>query len=266
MSYDSIQFSADNGVARIELHRPERLNALRFDMIAEIKSAIDRSRGMQDVRCLVISGAGRAFCAGDNIKEMGEAPHGNDPLLRMRESGYISIVRALRSLDKPVVACAHGHTLGAGLEVFMGADIRIATHDASLGVPFIKLGLAGGAYQLPRFVGVTRAAAMLFSGEPVSGREAYEMGLVTEVADDTDGMHAACHRWTELLKQRSTSSIGLIKRALYRCYETSYDTAIELAALNFVTATLSGERQKGVDAWLQSRAEQTDRLTPPKAE
>ncbi|WP_374572256.1 enoyl-CoA hydratase/isomerase family protein [Phenylobacterium sp.] len=252
--FDDISLTVDQGVATISLRRPERLNALTFPMIAEINRAIGICAADGSTKCLVLCGEGDAFSAGDNIKGMGATAYKTDPLMRMREASYVSIVRNLRALDVPVVTVGHGFVLGAGLEVFMAGDIRLVHAEAKLGIPFIKLGLAGGCYQLPRLVGLTKATAMLFSGEPIAGTEAVAYGLATESAYTMEELNDRLAGWTELLSRRPTRSIGLMKRALYTCYERNYDAAIEIATLNLLTCTLNGDREAGVAAWLQSRS------------
>lgn len=238
----SLTLAANHAVIRLE--RPERLNAMTFPMIAEIRECVRLCGEADSVKSVVIRGAGRSFCSGDNLNGMGPTAHPNDAFKRIREESYWSATQALRDLDKPVITAAHGHALGAGLELFMAGDIRLVTTDAALGIPFSKMGITGGTYELPRLVGLTKAAAMLFSGEPISGAEAAACGLATECVSDEAALDAASDRWTNLLATRSTQAIGLMKRSLYRSLEQSADEALALFALNFVTATSSGGRRR----------------------
>jgi enoyl-CoA hydratase/carnithine racemase len=243
----SLTWASDHAVIRLE--RPERLNALTFPMLAEIRQCIKLCRDNEDVKSVVLCGAGRAFCAGDNLKGMGLTHHKDDALLRVRDESYLSVVRLLRELDKPVITAAHGAGMGAGLELFLAGDIRIATNDARLGMPFVKLGVPAATYELPRLIGLTRAAVMLFGGEPISGSEAATIGLASESVATMESLRKRVAHWTSSFATRSTRSIGLMKRALYQCYQRDADDALVLSTLNFVTAVAAGDRDRGVEEW-----------------
>lgn len=252
--FEEIRVSTEPGVLTIELNRPERMNALTFPMLDELKLVLAEASQDPAIRVIVLRGAGRSFCAGDNVKGMGELDESVDRLERYTEHGYFSVVRALRDLPKPVIAVVQGHALGAGCELAMATDIRLVHADAKIGIPFVKLALAGGTYHLPRLVGLTRAAELLFSGRPMDGHEAVAAGWATEVHDDDTELEKALFRWTDSLRAAPTKAIGLMKRALYHCYQDELADGINRSAMNSLVTTDSHDRAEGRAAWTERRA------------
>ena len=219
--YSQIRFEIIQSVARITLASPMTRNALTFPMIDEIKRAISISAEDSSVRVLLIDGDGESFCSGDNLKDMGELPYDGDWLQIVKKSWYTTIISMLRSLPKPVVTLAHGYILGAGLELFMAGDIKIVVNDSQLGIPFARLGMAAMNYQLPRSIGSTRAARMLFTGDLIDGQTAVNWGLATEAVDDIAQLTERGHYWAQKFDKLSTLSIGIMKETFYRSYEMS---------------------------------------------
>jgi len=242
----------ENGVLYLTLAMPDRMNALTYNMISEIRTVVELARRDISVRCLVLRGSGRGFCAGDNLRGMGEAGPEVDQLSRYLGYGYTSVVKALRSLPKPVVASVHGPALGAGFELALAADIRVVARDASMGIPFINLALAGGTYQLSRMVGPTRAVEMLFTGRRISGEEAGSYGIATEVVDPED-LLAATASWAEKLAALPTRAMGYMKLAIYRASEETLEEGIAEAGLNSVLVQALEDRAEGRAAWLEKR-------------
>jgi 2-(1,2-epoxy-1,2-dihydrophenyl)acetyl-CoA isomerase len=242
----------DDGVVYLTLAMPDRLNALTYQMIVEMRSVINDAARDIGVRCLVLRGAGRGFCAGDNLKGMGEAGPEVDQFGKYQTYGYTSVVKALRALPKPVVASVHGPALGAGLELALAADIRIVAREASLGIPFINLALAGGTYQLARIVGPTRAVELLFTGRRISGEEAGSYGIATEVVALED-LAASTAAWASKLAHLPTKAMGYMKRAIYRASEETLEEGIQEAALNSVLVQTLADRTEGKAAWLEKR-------------
>jgi 2-(1,2-epoxy-1,2-dihydrophenyl)acetyl-CoA isomerase len=240
------------GVCYVTLNKPERINALTYQMIRELRTAIDDARRDMSVLCVVLRGNGRGFCAGDNLKGMGDAGPEVDQMSRYMTYGYVSAVKAIRGLPKPVIASVHGPVLGAGFELCLASDFRIVSSTASLGLPFIQLALAGGTYQLPRMIGLTRAVEMLLTARRLTGVEAGEWGIATEVVDDAE-LEAATRRWAERLAELPTRAMGYMKRALYRAPELSLDEGIQEAALNSVLVQALGDRAEARQAREEKR-------------
>ena len=240
------------GVRYVTLNKPERMNALTYQMIRELRTAIEDARLDMAVRCVVLRGNGRGFCAGDNLKGMGDVGPEVDQMSRYLTYGYTSAVKAIRGLPKPVVASVHGPALGAGFELSLASDFRIVAAGASMGLPFIRLALAGGTYQLPRMIGLTRAVEMLLTARRLTGTEAGEWGIATEVVSD-DELAAATTRWAEMLAGLPTRAMGYMKRALYRAPELSLEEGIQEAAVNSLLVQALADRTEAKQAWLEKR-------------
>lgn len=218
--FQDVVLTVEDRRADIRLNLPASHNALTYRMIAELKAAIAHVGSCPDVAVLVLSGAGRSFCSGDNLKDMGPVPHDGDLLQTTMSESYHAVVTALREIPLPVVTLGHGHVLGAGLELFMAGDIKVATRDVTLGIPFARLGLAAMNYHLPRQIGFTRAARLLFSGDPIDGATAVDWGLATEMVDGQAQLEERANYWADRFRALSTTSIGTMKRTFYQSYET----------------------------------------------
>lgn len=250
--YQDIRVTCSGATLRIALARPERLNAVDYDMLAELRDALERAKSDSAVRCVVLEGEGRGFCSGDNLKGLGKAAGDLDKFSRYLECGYPSVIRAMRALPKPVVAKLHGFVLGAGLELALGADIRVVARDAVLGIPFINVAGTGGTYQLVRMIGPTRAIEMLFTAKRISGEEAFTIGIATEVVEGA-ALEEAVSAWSERLSGLPTRAVGLMKRAVYRASEQSLEDGLEEAGLNYVLSHFLEDRTEGRAAWLERR-------------
>jgi 2-(1,2-epoxy-1,2-dihydrophenyl)acetyl-CoA isomerase len=243
------------GVMYLSFNRPERLNALTFEMLAEVEDALRQAAANGAVRCLVLQGRGRAFCAGDNIKGQGDLGDDLDPFSRYLEVGYVHIIKAIRSLPKPVIAKVQGHAMGAGLELALSADIRIVARDATLGIPFITIAGTGGTYQLTRMIGPTKTLEMLFTGRRLTGDEALAYGIATE-AVDPDELDRRTEEWAVRLCALPTRVMGLMKRAVYRASEQSLDEGLQESAVNALLTHFLADRAEGAAAWIERRPPQ----------
>lgn len=241
--------SREGGVLRLTLARPERLNALNYATIDAIKAGYAEAARDPGIRCVLILGEGRAFCAGDDLTGMGEAPEGMDPVDRAQTLGYVTALRAARELGKPVVVGVQGYCLGAGFELALSADIRIVARDARLGTRFIRLGLASGAYLLPRAVGITRALDILFTGREMSGEEADRWGLVTELVDTAEDVAAAAEAWAVRLSEAPTRALGYIKRVAYAASEMTMEQGFRELAFSSAIAHASDDYLEAKRAW-----------------
>lgn len=238
--YEFINFHVREHHAEIVLNRPQALNALTFPMIAEIKDAIDQVRASSNMRSLVLRGEGRSFCSGDDIKSMGDPPFEPfDATRRHLDVGYLGVMQKLRELPMPVIVGIHGYALGAGCEFGLAGDIRILTEDVKVGLPFVRLTLSGGTYNLPRIVGVTKAVDMLFTGRNIDAREALDCGYATKLVKDTEELKEAIARYTDMFAKLPTKSIAYMKQAVYRAYESTLAQGMELQGRNFLLCTLT---------------------------
>src|SRR5438309_4388306 len=188
MDLSTIIYDVRDHIAKITINRPERMNGYSEPMVKEIVAAIDRARQDDDVRVLIVTGTGRAFCAGGDISGQADSRsrfHGHPMghLLEMRE-GFHQIVLSLNRFDKPVIAAINGAAVAGGLTLALACDIRIASDQARLGDTALKFALLpdeGGAYLFPRFMGMDRALKMTLLSEVYDAHKAKELGLVTEV-------------------------------------------------------------------------------------
>ena len=189
MEYQNIRFDVTDGVARLTLHRPERLNSFTTEMHAEVRAALTRV-AEADARVLVITGAGRGFCAGQDLNDRAVAPGGAPPdLAQSIEQNYKPLVLALRALPLPVIAAVNGVAAGAGANLALACDLVIAARSAVFVQAFAKLGLvpdSGGTWLLPRLVGTPRALGLALLGEKLSAEQAAAWGLIWRCVEDAE--------------------------------------------------------------------------------
>ncbi len=196
--FETILYDVHDGIARVTLNRPEAMNAITHRMAKEIIEVCAAIHDDPAVRVAVLTGAGeRAFCTGLDLKERAretEAPTLFDRRRARNQPGIRSQSQAVAALDKPVIAAIRGYAVGGGLELALACDIRVASHDAKLGMMEVRrgrLGGSGGTQRLPRLVGVARALEMCLTGEPVDAAEAYRIGLVNRLAEPEAVVEAA---------------------------------------------------------------------------
>jgi len=230
-AYECLQVSETNGVVELKLSRPDRLNAFSKTMHAELKLAMKEIERFDGLRVLVLTGEGRAFCAGQDLEERripeGEAkPDLGDSLKKI----YSPLVMRLRKLPVPVIAAVNGVAAGAGGSLALACDIVIAKRSAKFTFPFSYLGLipdAGATSSLVRAVGQARAMAIVMLGEVVTAQQAADWGLIWKAVDDAefDAEVAAC---AQNLAGRPALGLEMAKRALYRASENDFETQLEL--------------------------------------
>jgi 2-(1,2-epoxy-1,2-dihydrophenyl)acetyl-CoA isomerase len=217
MSYETILFSIDGGIARLTLNRPDRLNSFNDQMHSEVRAALDEVRANPAVRVLLLTGAGRGFCAGQDLGDRTVAP-GEAPvdLGASIERNYKPLILGLRALPMPVVCAVNGVAAGAGANLALACDIVIAAKSGSFIQAFCKLGLvpdAGGTYFLPRLVGHARSLGLSLLGEKLSAEQAAQWGLIWQCVDDAE-LPAATERLLAHFAQAPTRGLAAIKEAL----------------------------------------------------
>jgi 2-(1,2-epoxy-1,2-dihydrophenyl)acetyl-CoA isomerase len=241
MSYETVQLEMrDSGVAVITLNRPAALNALTTEMAREFTSAIGEARE-RGARCLVLTGAGRAFCAGGDLREMQKVAEKegrieaffDEPLGLLNEC-----ILLLQQVPLPVIAAVNGAASGGGCNLALACDIVIAAESARFNQAFVKVGLSpdcGGTYVLPRLVGLKKAAELLMTGEQLDARTAVELGMINRAVADAEMMDAALSLATGLA-QSPTAAIAKTKRLLAE------------SATNDLRAQLEAERQAQIES------------------
>jgi 2-(1,2-epoxy-1,2-dihydrophenyl)acetyl-CoA isomerase len=253
MAWETILFEASQGVATLTLNRPERLNSLTVRMHEEIAAALGTVEGDGAIRALLITGAGRGFCAGQdlNLREAGAEFDAGAALERF----YNPLIRRLRALAKPIVAAVNGPAAGAGANIAFACDIVLAARSASFLQAFCRLGLlpdAGGTWFLPRLVGSARAMGLALLGEPLPAEKAAEWGLIWQVVDDDKLMDEA-RSLAAKLAQGPTIGLGLIKEALNRSLVNGLDAQLDLERDLQRLAARSEDFREGVAAFLEKR-------------
>jgi 2-(1,2-epoxy-1,2-dihydrophenyl)acetyl-CoA isomerase len=249
--YETIKYDVKNGVAWLTLHRPDKLNAFTEQMNKEVIKALKDASKNKEVRCVVITGEGRAFCSGEDLGSVGEETN-HAEILRKR---YNPMVLALANFEKPVVASINGVAAGAGLSFALACDFRIASEKASFIEAFIHVGLvpdSGNLFYLPRIVGQAKALELAILGEKISAEEAKEVGLVTKVVTH-EALQEKTAEFAERLAKMPTKAIGLIKRYVKESYESSLEQMLEKEAYAQRTAGLTEDHQEGVQAFLDKR-------------
>ncbi len=246
-----VETSRDGAVLTITLNRPEKLNAFTGEVHKALSAALKEARG-DDVRAVVITGAGRAFCVGQDLTEFRDAA--GDIAERLRAT-YHPNVLAIRALEKPVIAAVNGVAAGAGMSFACACDLRLAADSASFVPAFIRIGLvpdSGGTFFVTRLLGYARAFEWLCSGRTLSADEAHAWGLVNEVvgADDLAGRAAAL---AAQLAALPTQAIGMTKRLLDRAGRATLDEQLEWEAQLQAAATKSEDFAEGVQAFLEKR-------------
>ena len=248
---DELLVTHDGAVQTITLNRPSVLNALDLAMQERLAAALERA-AQPDVRALVITGAGRGFCVGQDV---GEFPRDAAAVGELLGRHFNPAIRALRGLRKPVIAAINGPAAGAGLALALACDLRLAAASASLVPAFAGIGLvpdSGLSHTLPRLIGSAAAFDWIVSGRPIAAPEAAAMGLVTRVVEDAD-LAAATDALATQLAAGPTAAIGLTKELIGRSLESSLDDQLGEEARLQAIAAAGADFAEGVAAFLEKR-------------
>lgn len=253
----TILVSDDNGVRTITLNRPDVLNAFTSDMLAALGKAIRSAGKDKSVRCLVITGAGRGFSAGQDLAEVADSyKSGEQRMLGDHLRRYYNpMILKIRSMEKPVIASVNGVAAGAGCSLALACDLRIAAESASFIQAFIHVGLvpdSGSTFMLPRLIGVARAMEMACTGRKVKADEALTIGLVNRVVPD-EQLAAETKSLADKLAGLPTRGIGLTKRALNAAWTADLATQLDYEAMLQATAGKTHDHREGVMAFLEKR-------------
>jgi 2-(1,2-epoxy-1,2-dihydrophenyl)acetyl-CoA isomerase len=246
-----VEVTRDGAVQTITLNRPEVFNAFNRALHKALREALKEARD-PEVRAVVVTGAGKGFCAGQDLKEFGETGNVGDSL----RATYHPNVVAIRALEKPVIAAVNGACAGAGLSFACACDIRIAADVASFVPGFVGIGLvpdAGGTYFLHRILGTSRAFEWMSSNRKLTAAEAHAWGLVSEVVE-VDALRARAAELGAFYASLPTQAIGMTKRLFDHADTSSLDEQLELEAQLQAVATESADFREGVAAFLEKRA------------
>lgn len=242
-----------DGVATVTLARPERLNALDIPTLEALVAALEEVSKAAEVRCVVLAGQGRAFCAGADQGEM--VPRSSSEWERIVER-YLDPIRLIASMDKPVVARLHGDTIGGGLGLAIASDYRIAAHGIRLAAPFVRIGLAGcdmsAGYFLPRLVGMGRATDLMMSGRFVDAEEAERIGLVTRCVPPEE-LEAVVSELARGLAASPPLALAFTKRAIRRSLDRGVDAEFDYEVYAQVQCLQSADHREALAAFREKR-------------
>jgi 2-(1,2-epoxy-1,2-dihydrophenyl)acetyl-CoA isomerase len=245
----------NNSIATITLNRPERLNAINDQLIKGLLKALEDVAADNTIRVILLTGAGRGFCAGqDLIAFRGQQAETeiNQRLIRH----YRPVIKLLHTIEKPIIAAVNGVAAGAGASLALACDLRIMSTEATLLQAFSNIGLipdAGSSWFLVRLVGYSRAFEIAIEGEHISAERCLELGLANRLADP-DNLMAEAQTWAEKLAQRPTFALGLTKRAMNRALTSTLMQAIEHEAHLQQMASESEDFVEGINAFFEKRA------------
>jgi len=256
MSDNPVLHRIDSGVLELVLNRPDKLNAFTPEMHVALRAQFDRAAQDSAVRAVLLTGAGRGFCAGQDLGDRDPRRGGPRPDLGATIGTYYNpLIRAIRALPKPVVAAVNGVAAGAGANIALACDIVLASDKARFVQSFAKLGLvpdAGGSWSLPRLLGEARAKALALTGEPLSATQAAEWGLIWRAVPDADLMPEARALALKLAKG-PTFGLGLTKQAIQAAATNDLDAQLELEQDYQRRAGASDDYAEGVTAFLEKR-------------
>jgi enoyl-CoA hydratase/carnithine racemase len=257
---DFLIYEQRDHVVTLTMNEPERRNPLTGNSaVPDLLAAIDRIHNDPSVRSVVLTGAGTAFSSGGDIRDMERQASGQVSGMQIREEyrrGIQKLPLALFNLEVPIIAAVNGAAIGAGLDLACMCDIRIASERAKFAESFVKLGIIpgdGGAWLLPRIIGMSRASEMSFTGETIGPDLAASWGLVSRVVPG-DGLLAAAHELAERIAVNPPDAVRMTKRLLREAMHTRLDTLLEMAAAFQSLSHQSDDHRRAVAAFLSRRA------------
>ena len=251
--YEFLKYQLNDGVATITLNRPDVYNALNNEITFELQSALKECKKNEEVRVVVLTGEGKAFCSGQDLKASSKEP--NRSFSDSIHKRYNPIIKGIRSMPKPVICRLNGVAAGAGCSFALACDLVVAAESAKLIEVFVNIGLvldSGSSYFLPRLVGSAKAFELATMGTRVSGKEAEAMGLVNRCVPD-EQLDEAVKAYTDYYAKAPTKAIGLMKKMLNKSQNATLDEMLEYEAHMQDIAGSSDDYKEGVQAFLEKR-------------
>jgi 2-(1,2-epoxy-1,2-dihydrophenyl)acetyl-CoA isomerase len=249
----SIIFDVKENIAIITFNRPDKYNAINREMALELQEKLDECKTSKNIRAIYITGAGNAFCSGQDLDEVMD-PNGPD-VTSILSQHYNPIIKRIRKLEKPVVAAVNGVSAGAGANIALCCDIVVASQSSSFIQAFSKIGLipdSGGTYFLPRLIGWQKASALFLLGEKISAQEAERMGMIYKVFPD-EAFAAESLKIASTLAQMPTKALGYTKLALNNSLINNYEDQLHDEELLQERAGNTEDYKEGVQAFLEKR-------------
>ncbi len=254
MSEHSIETLIENGVCWLRLNRPEVFNSFNREMALRLQDQLDGASADDSVRAIVITGNGKAFCAGQDLKEV-TTPDLNPGFKKILEEHYNPIVKRIRTIEKPIIAAVNGVAAGAGANIALACDVVVASEAASFIQAFSKIGLvpdSGGTFFLPRLIGFQKASALAMLGDKVSAADAEAMGMVYKVFA-VDDFATAVEKLAVTLAQMPTQALGYTKRMLNASLTNDLNAQLDLESELQIASAQSEDYAEGVQAFIEKR-------------
>jgi enoyl-CoA hydratase len=252
MNFEAITYEVNEGIATIAVNRPDVLNALNRRVLAEMLVAIGQVSADDDVKCVILTGVGKAFVAGADIAEMSN--YTNREALAFGDLGH-SVLIGLETLDKPVIAAVNGFALGGGTELALGCDFIYASTKAKFGQPEVNLGIIpgfGGTQRLARSIGLNKARELIYTGDIISAEEARRIGLVAALFEPEELMDKVIEK-AKILMSKGPLAIATAKRVMNKGADLSLDAALEFEKQAFSALFGSEDRAEGMKAFIEKR-------------
>lgn len=243
----------NNGVCEIKLNRPQVFNSFNRDMAIALQEALDSCERNDEVRAIIITGEGKAFCAGQDLAEAVD-PDGPELRAIVRDH-YNPIIERIRNIEKPVIAAVNGVAAGAGANIALACDVTIAKKSASFIQAFSKIGLipdSGGTFFLPRIIGMQKALALMFTGDKVSAEQAEQLNMIYKAVDD-DAFESEVLAFSETIAAMPTRGLGLTKKAVNESFTNNLTQQLALEETLQTEAGETYDFREGVNAFLEKR-------------
>ncbi len=251
-----IQFEKIGAIEKITLNRPDKYNAFVRGMALELQKKLDECSSDKTIRCIIISGSGKAFCAGQDLKEATD-PKGPE-IEEIVRAHYNPIIKKIREIETPVIAAVNGVAAGAGANIALACDIVVAAKSASFIQAFSKIGLipdSGGTYFLPRLIGIQKAAALMMTGEAVSAEKAETLGMIYAVYEDSE-FETSAIKLANTISSMPTKGLGYTKKLLSQTFNNSLEEQLSLEAETQALSASSKDHQEGIKAFMEKRTPQ----------
>lgn len=250
----SIIVKIENSVAFITLNRPEVFNSFNREMALLLQSILDECESNSEVRAIVLTGNGKAFCAGQDLKEV-TTPELNPGFKKILEEHYNPIITRIRNTNKPIIAAVNGVAAGAGANIALACDIVVASDKASFIQAFSKIGLvpdSGGTFFLPRLIGFQKASALMMLGDKVTAEEAEDLGMIFKVIP-FEGFDAEVEKLALKLANMPTKALGYIKELLNKSMNNTLEEQLDLEGKLQIESAQSEDYSEGVNAFMEKR-------------
>lgn len=251
--YKTIIYSQKENILTVTLNRPDVYNAFNEEMLTELNEAFKKAEEDESIRCVILTGAGKAFCSGQDLKDF------NEKKLTFREAiqqRYNPLIKRIAYLPKPVICAINGVAAGAGISLCLACDYRIASESATLTEVFINVGLvpdSGSSFFLPRLIGYAKAFEMCATGDRLTAREAKQIGLVNKVVSGNSILKKSAELTAANFAAKPTKAIGMIKNILNKSFESSLDEILDEESRNQEIAGNTEDFREGINSFLEKR-------------